>query len=177
MYCIHVTENKNLNSIKKKGLIPHKPYLSEHADLFRSWFKKDGVVYLMKYESKKRFEKFIKDFIYIQLWGKPRNIWAGNHPSKEWENIPEIFFEINFKSFSILSIQIDSRKLHCREGTHSQDASMKTFVGMDSNYEHDDKPLVVTPDRISSSRISEIGNAYPVIRNNKIENIKLEGWA
>jgi hypothetical protein len=39
---------------------------------------------------------------------------------------------------------------------------------------HNDEPLLITPCKIKPIQISVIGAIYPVIRNNKIENIILE---
>jgi len=83
-------------------------------------------------------------------------------------------FVLDTKIFSILYIDFIPKKKWI-ESTHEQ----SNFFGqkdIDERFTHDDKPLVITPEKIKSNRISEIGNAYPCIRNNRIQNIKLEGW-
>jgi len=177
MYCIHITENKNLKSIKQKGLLPSRPYLSNHRDLFKYYFKKEKIIYLTVYENKKRTGKFIKDFVYFQLWGKPRNIWGQNN---EWggngENIYNKFFKIKFAKFSILGIQINLDNLRYIKGIHQQDSSLNLLENIDERFSHNDKPLLVISEKIKSDSISELGFAIPMIRNNKIENVRLEGW-
>ncbi len=45
MKYIHVTEKTNLVSIKKKGLIPYKPYLSTHVSMVKRDMKTDIDIY------------------------------------------------------------------------------------------------------------------------------------
>jgi len=175
MNCIHITDSRNLNSIKKFGLLPTKSFL--HADRMKRSFQTDKVIYLMLLESKSRASKFIKDFIYCKLWIHPRIRFMRKNKVNsrtEEEKVYNYKFELEQKIFSILFINFIPKKKWI-ETIHEQ----SNFFGqkdIDERYTHNDKPLVITPEKIKSNQISEIGNAYPYIRNNRIQNIKLEGW-
>jgi hypothetical protein len=172
MRCIHITEKKKLNSIKKCGLIPQEPHLPSHTEIFKRRLKSKTVVYLLQYENRIRLEKFAKDFVYFRLWGTPRNLWGGTN--ENWNEIYDKFWKIEFKIFSILSIQIDPDKTKHMLANHEQDNTMPLMQDMDMRFGHNDEPLLITPCKIKPIQISVIGAIYPVIRNNKIENIILE---
>jgi len=175
MYCIHVTEKKNLHSIKKFGLLPTKSFL--HSSLMKSKFKTDKVIYLTKVETRENIRKYIEDFVYCKLWIHPRHSFMRKNKintSDEENKVYSHYFKLEPRIFSILSIDFIPRGKYII-GTHEQ----SDFFGLkdiDERFTHDDKPLIIAPKKIAPIQIKEIGNAYPVIRNNRIENIKLEGW-
>jgi len=176
MNCIHITESKNLSSIKKFGLLPTKSFL--HADRMRRSFQADEVIYLMLFENKSRTLKFIKDFVYCKLWIHPRINFMRKNKINSEDNEEEVYkhrFILRPKYFSILLTDFIPRK-KWMEATHKQ-ADFFGQKDIDEKFTHKDEPLIITTRKIESNRLNEIGRAYPVIgRNNKIQNVKLEGW-
>lgn len=174
MNCIHITESRNLNSIKKLGLLPTKSFL--HSGSMKISFNTDKVIYLALLENKKRMFKFIQDFIYCKLWIYPRiNFMSKNKINSETkeEEVYNHKFILNSKYFSILLTDFIPRK-KWMEATHEQ-AGFFGQKDIDERFTHKGKPLIITTRKIESNRLNEIGRAYPVIRNNRIQNVRLEG--
>lgn len=175
MLCIHITPEDNLNSIKKLGLLPTKSFL--HSSSMKASFKTNKVIYLTLLESKKRILKFIEDFIYCKIWIYPRiNFMSKNKINSETkeEEVYKHRFILKPKYFSILLTDFIPRK-KWMEATHEQ-AGFFGQKDIDERFTHKGKPLIITTRKIESNRLNEIGRAYPVIRNNRIQNVKLEGW-
>ncbi len=174
MNCIHITETKNLLSIKKHGILPIRAYLSEHQEFLKSDLGTDKVVYstLLK-GSKNRIEKYFQDFIYFKLWGKPRNLFLKN---QKWENEESVYrtdFKILMCNFAILKFQINDETEKYVYGLHQQDSTMYGLAEMDDRFAHDDKPLIILPRIIKASEIKLVGEAIPKVRNNKVENVQI----
>lgn len=173
MIYYHITEKTNLNSIKNKGLIPQLPHLPAHRELFKSFFKTEYVVYLLESSTQDRNNKYIQDTVYFKLWGKQRNLWGCKNSN--WDEIYDMDWKIRCRScFVILSVDMEIEKLKCIKAIHSQDNSLPCIKDMDMRYAHGDEPLVIIPNLIPSNKISEVGKVFPVIRNNTIQNIKVD---
>jgi len=174
MKVLHVTESLNLSSIHRYGLLPRLPYLEHH----RTFFNNIPVIYTIPYSEKQ--EKYIKDFVYFQLWGKPRNLYLSDVYKREQEFWPETIEdlqgirnkEIEKKEFSVLDITIRDRDL-LKDVIHIQDKSMNMFVDISEKYSHNDKLMYILKNRIPRENISIISTCTPIIRNNTIEQIKI----
>ena len=169
---LHITETCNVSSIKKNGLLPKIPYLTHHKNYFGC-----PVIYTIPH-TPKQF-KYIKDFIYFHLWGKPRNLYLlnisnGIYP-KSIDELPNHIknVKILLKKFSILSISIRNRDI-LNKITHLQDSSMNLFTDINDVYSHSDKMMYVLKNKIPSYRIKEKFIGYPIIKNNKIHDITIK---
>lgn len=170
MELYHITESKNLSSIRKHGLIPKVPYLKHHADYF-----KRPVIYTIQESDK--MDKYIRDFVYFQLWGKPRNLILDKlyktegYPSK-WEELPDYVKnnKIELKQFSILKLYVNVKDIYMR-CTHIQNSEMTLFEDIKEEYSHDDKEICTLSEVVSGDNIRDMGICYPIIRNNDIKDV------
>ncbi len=104
------------------------------------------------------------------MWGKQRLIFLKNHSEEEMYKTE---FKIRYALFSILIIDIDIKKEKIyMNGIHSQCPEYWDTKEMDSRFAHYDKPLLILGRKIKPNEIEESGSMFPVIRNNKIENVK-----
>jgi len=114
MEVIHITPEKNLCGIKKYGIIPNKPYLPSHYNLFKKYVKSDKTIYMTPITAKERTRKYMKDFVYFQIYGKPRNLYFKN--KRDIKNIycvplsPEKYVALKF---DIDDEEIKYNCLHC----------------------------------------------------------------
>jgi len=70
---MHITEARNLPSILKKGLLPHKPRLRNHRRTFRKAGVKSKIIYTWGTDNNRRMAKLAKDVAYWHVWG-----WRNN---------------------------------------------------------------------------------------------------
>lgn len=159
---LHITRTENITSINKTGLLRSPPPLQHHADLIerRLCSNYDGKVsYFLEPK-----ERWIKDFAYWATFGVTRNKYLKNltewDASKIGHELPLI--KNNYGDFSLLECNVDE-DFFLQLGNHVQTSDMQINDngfewGMDTRYEHDDKPLIVSFfDKINPENIKQVG--------------------
>lgn len=173
---IHVSEIYNRESIEKNGLLPSKIKLPHHLSHFKAkdfCTKGDKMVYT--WGDCDDNEKFIRDMIYVKVWGDARNKISIKNENKEpyvdfsklgsapIYRYDQMFFDIHLIE---TSDEVPFGGIHCQS---SDENIYNSFHMMDDNYAHDNKKLYVSKVPLKT-RV--IGKAQYYYSNNKI-NIKV----
>lgn len=179
---IHITQKRNIESIMEKGLITTPPLLHHHEDKARIDFdnyNENGLIYTIQADTN-RLDKYIRDTIYWDTWGKPRNKHLGIFDTdKEWNeglNIgTKIFKNLRIKpeNYYILLLNIEEyiERVYWK---HSQTNNMSEYwLDMQSEYEHHNKPLVILNRNLDRNYISIVGTAETYIKRNHIIGTRL----
>ena len=182
---IHLSEIYNRESILKNGLLPSKIKLPMHLSYFKTmgWCTDDDKI-LYSWEDCDKNEKYIKDMIYIKVFGHARNeihdiyYKKNNVYDKDNIQIKEFF---NFKELGVMPIyDYDSMIFDVygieEEGTYAGehvqepcDDEASSLCVMDEDYAHNDKDIMTYKKPVQAKLIGQASYHYS---NNKI-NIKI----
>jgi hypothetical protein len=185
MDVLHITSERNLNSIFQHGILRSKPLLTKYNDIMKNLYasnydQEKGMVFCFPEEHVKR-DKFIIDFSYWKAWGNIRNkILEPFNDYEDWEKLNEIgpkFFndvQPQLDKMKVLLLEIEYEKFF-RYYHHQQSHDMgNMWTDMDERYEHNDKPLVLLNYDVSPCKIKRvIGSVESFYEKGKI-NITLD---
>jgi len=170
---IHISEIYNRKSIEKNGLLPSKIKLPQHLSFFKkkNLCTKDGNM-IYTWGDCNDNEKFIRDMIYIKVFGHARNDMYDDGPSYiNFEKLGSIpIYKYDQMIFDVHLIKTNEKVFF--GGIHYQSSSKNiynTLHMMDDCYAHDNKKLYVSKTPLKTK---VIGKAYYYYDNNKI-NIKV----
>ena len=168
MKLLHVTHNKNINSIIRHGLLPSYIELDSHWEGFQDYLTNRFCVYLWDAETYKN-DKFVRDMIYTKMFIHPRNRFFNQREHEierlglniEDDSLYPDFRKIGSKLigdssvFSVLEVDIDQTRVegmwqHVQE---PHDDKHGTTVVMDDYYAHDDKQIYISGNTISFDNI------------------------
>ena len=184
MEILHLTPEKNLNSIFKYGILRNKPILSKYNDVMESMYgskydKDKGLVFCFPEGIVKR-DKYIIDFSYWKSWGDVRNRILDPLSNKEFYK----WDEIGFKVFSGIKPKLDKLKVLLLEVEyeenftyykHHQSHTMgNLWRDMDFRYEHNDKPLVLLNYDVKPNKIKKVIGSVESFYNRGKINITLD---
>jgi hypothetical protein len=183
MKAVHITRYNHIEGIKKHGIKRGIPLLSQYDKLMKKDYRakydpKKGLVFAIGLDS--NIERFVKDFAYWDMWGKPRNIAIKDNWCDTYKEF-DILREMGTKAFSSiplstnlyipLLIEVPDHPLYDGWYKHQQSNDMEVhWNNMDTRYEHNDKPLVlINHDVPVKNIICRIGTASTSVwRNNRI---------
>ena len=169
MKLLHVTHNKNVNSIIKNGLLPSFIELDGHWDEFQEFLRQRYCIYFWNAETYMN-GKFIRDLIYTKMFIHPRNkiitqieVDVENKGLDPYDE--EHYLDIrtlggklvgDSGSYSVLELDIADADAH-GVWKHIQEPHDDKFMSstiMDDYYAHDDKELYVGESAISFTDIN-----------------------
>lgn len=166
MDVLHITPEKNMDSIFKYGILRNKPLLLQYNEIMEELYGNEydierGLVFCFPEEVSRR-DKFIKDFSYWKAWGDVRNRILDQFSYEEFIKYQEIgcnFFsdvKPKLERLKILLLDIEYEDFFTYY-KHAQFHSMRNYwTNMDGRYEHDDKPLVLVNYDIKPSKIKRV---------------------
>ena len=158
MIAFHLTETKNLLSIKIKGLLPSLIILEHHLKNFNA----RGLIgnkILYAWNDSLKNDKFAKDMIYCKQWIDKRNkLNIDDYSKAERISFYEesyVLLKINFSE--ILNCLFDNDSyIHTQYSIDKHDSCF----GMDKRFEHDDKRLCLFKNRIDFKYIEPVDFYY-----------------
>ncbi len=170
---IHVSEIYNRESIEKNGLLPSKIKLPSHINYFKNnnLCTKDGKM-IYTWGDCDNNEKFIRDMIYIKVFGHARNdIYENEPPYINFEKLGSSpIYKYDQMIFDVHLIETNDNIPFGGIHLQSSDESIyNTLHMMDDYYAHNNKKLYVSKTML---RTRVVGKAQYYYSNNKI-NIKV----
>ncbi len=176
---LHITPTRNIPSIEKYGILGSEPLLpqfKEYAAKYIMHYEKSAGVIFTLLEGQNLQNKYLKDFVYWHIWGRPRNLFLGKLGAEwndKWERVYSIgcsifqHTKLVEEHFTILYVNApdNSRSTNC---IHEQSSRMTCmFKDIDPLYEHDDKVITLFNQPLKVFRI--VGNMSTTVkRNNKL---------
>lgn len=174
MVAFHLTEVKNLLSIRTLGLLPSRIILNHHLETFNN----DGLVgdkIIYCWHDCFKTSKFAKDMIYCKQWIDRRNkkILEDYSKDKEFYLYEECYVLLKIDYSEILNNLFDPGRNydHAQYSTHKGDSLWE----MDSRFEHDDKKLCLFKNRIDFKYIEPVNFYHTKVDKSKKLIIKKIG--
>ena len=159
---IHLTEIYNRNSIEQNGLTPSKIKLPNHLTFFKKkglCTKDDKMIYTWSdcFEN----EKFIRDMVYIKIFGHARNELSINQndypPYIDFSKLGSTpIYKHNQMIFDIHLIDTNEEVYFA--GIHLQtpdDSKTNSLHMMDEKYSHVNKKLYVSKQKLKTKVIGQ----------------------
>ena len=169
MKLLHVTNNRNVNSIIKNGLLPSFIELDCHWDEFQDFLRQRYCIYLWNAETYMN-AKFIRDLIYTKMFIHPRNKIITQKELEVEKNGLDPYDEDHYLdmrklggnlvgdsgSYSVLEIDIDDADAHgvWKHVQEPHDDKYMSSTIMDDYYAHDDKELYIAESAINFNHIN-----------------------
>lgn len=180
MISFHLTELRNLPSILSSGLIGRKPKLDHHLEVFQNeGLIGDKVVYT--WGETWRNSKYAKDMVYCKQWIDPRNVLDIKDDTYDFSKEKKC----RFKNERYVLLKVDTKEdesnIFGPRWMHGQTASDDPFNAlfqMDTEFEHEDKPLVMFKENVKSEYIIpiELYDSEVVKGKLHVRNRPYEGW-
>ena len=160
MKILHLTESRNISSIKRYGLLPSKVKLEHHLSTFKESGLRGNKVLYGWLDSEKN-KKFSRDMIYCKQWIDKRNEICGPYETQEEcfdfsKDKTQYFCE---KSYTLLLVEVSRKQIIDGDFIHEQiqsDSKYNSLFQMDSRFEHDDKILILVKVKIKWNFITKI---------------------
>lgn len=180
MDILHITPEKNIDSIFKYGILRNKPLLTKYNGVMERLYgsKYDierGLVFCFPEEVSRR-DKFIKDFSYWKAWGDIRNRILEPLSYEDFVKYQEMgcnFFsgvkpKLERLKVLLLDVKYEEFFTYYR---HVQIHTMSDYwTDMDERYEHHNKPLVLVNYDIKPNRIKRIiGSVESFYKRGKVD--------
>ncbi|MFW9871699.1 MAG: hypothetical protein ACFFG0_01265 [Candidatus Thorarchaeota archaeon] len=176
MKVLHITPERNLNSIFKNGIFRNKPILDQYNEVMeyiygKEYNKEKGLIFCFPEEINRR-DKYIVDFGYWKSWGDIRNRYLLKFDYEQYKKVEEIG-PLIFKNLKpvldklkILLLDIKKEEWFCYH-KHLQTSSMgNLWTDMDTRYEHSEKPLILLNYDVKPDKIKVIGTVESFLENN-----------
>ena len=166
MDVLHITPERNLESIFKNGIVRRKPLLTQYNTIMEELYGKKydiekGLIFCFPEEISRR-DKYIKDFCYWKTWGDIRNKLLDPLDDKDFIKYQEMGFNFFYgvkpklQRLKVLLLDIEYEEFFTYY-RHVQDHLMSNYwTDMDERYEHHEKPLVLVNYDIKPDRIKRV---------------------
>lgn len=182
MKLLHLTDNKNINSIIRNGLLPTHINNNGHWDVFQRYLMQRRCIYLWNAETYKN-DKFIRDMIYTKMFIHPRNKFFEQYDNEKnyinyWDD--DRYFDFrkfgsvlvgDSTTYSVLEIDSIDVDLHgaWQHVQEPNDNKTSTTTIMDDYYSHDDKDVYISGNSINFKNIKIVEEVLVrKYKNNKL---------